>query len=104
MRGQRLAFDKLHDDEIDAVDFFDRVNGDDVWMIQDGSGLRFGKQTTFGALVASGLGCEQFERDVAAEFRVFRTIDLAHPAFTYLVDNAVVQQPFWFNRTHRFFL
>jgi hypothetical protein len=35
IRRQSLTFNKLHDDEIDAIDFFDRVNGDDVWMIQN---------------------------------------------------------------------
>ena len=69
-------------------------------MIQDRRRLRFSKQAAFGALIARGVGREQLEGDVAAEFRVFRTIDLAHSAFAYLIDDAVVQQPFWFDRTH----
>ena len=102
MRRQRFAFDKLHDDEVDAACFFDRVNGDNVGMVQDGRGLRFGEKPSLRALIASGVGRKQLERDVSAEFRILGTIHLAHPTFTYLVDDAVVQQlTFWFEGAHR---
>src|SRR6185436_5520850 len=52
-------------------------------------------------LVASGIGCEQLEGDVASEFRVFSPVDLPHPTLTNFVEEAVMQQlTFWVHRTH----
>jgi hypothetical protein len=39
--GEWLALDQLHGQEVDAVGFLHRVDGDDVRVVELGEGLRF---------------------------------------------------------------
>ena len=62
-------------------------------MVEHPGGARF----LFEAAQRSGDRCErlrdQLDRDVAAEARVFRAIDLAHAAFTEPSDDLVGADP-----------
>src|SRR5574341_298557 len=82
---QRLAFDQLEDDPADGLTalgytLFEAVNGADVGVIQRRKYTRFALE----ARLAVGVGAEAVRQDfdghVAAEARVVRPIDLAHPA------------------------
>ena len=54
---QGLTFDELHHDEVDTFSFFDRVNGNDVWMIKGGSGLGLFQKATLGVeVIVRGYG------------------------------------------------
>jgi hypothetical protein len=81
---QRLAFDQLEDDPADGLTalgyiLFEAINGADVGMIQRRKDARFALE----ARLAVGVGAEAVRQDfdghVAAEARVVRAIDLAHP-------------------------
>ena len=78
--GEILARDQLHDKSAHPTGFFDAVNVRDVRMIQRREDLRFTLKTRH----AIGVGGEElrqdFQRDVATELRVLRTIYLAHAA------------------------
>ena len=58
-------------------------------MIQPGQNLRFAPEPGDAVGVASNLGWQDLERDVAAERRVARAIDLAHSSLAQLVQNAI---------------
>src|ERR1035437_965740 len=78
--AQRLAFQKLHDDEGDSALLPDVMQGEDVWMREGGDGtglaLEAGKRLRIGR---DGLG-EDLDRDLAAQPRVACPVDLAHAA------------------------
>ena len=75
---KRLTFDELHGQEVDAVGFLDRVDGDDVRMVELGEGLRLATKTREPLRILRHFGGQDFERYVAAEFRVGGAIHLAH--------------------------
>ena len=87
---ERLAFDELHGEEVDAVGLFDGENGDDVRVIEsrDGAGFALEAGEAFG--IECGFGGEDFEGDVALEFCVGGAIDLAHAAGAEGVGDLVV--------------
>jgi hypothetical protein len=45
--GQRLAFEILHDEEVDTVLMADVVEDADVWMVEGGDGLGLALETGF---------------------------------------------------------
>ncbi len=79
-RAQGAARDALHDDHALAVDLLDRVDGDDVRVVEGGDGARFPLEAGQAAGVARGLGGQDLQRDLAAEPRVPGETDLAHAA------------------------
>ena len=72
---ERCALDQLHGEERHAVDFLDRVDGDDVGVVQRGDRAGFAREP---AAVFGVVGLEDFERDVALEAGVAGPVDLAH--------------------------
>ena len=77
---QCRALDKLEDERLHAIRFFESVNRGDVGMIERREDLRF----AFEAREAIGIEGEQlgqdFEGDVAIQLGVARAIHLAHSA------------------------
>jgi hypothetical protein len=87
--GERRSVDELHREKHLAVDVIDRVNGDDVRVIERGDRPGF----TLEAVERVGIRFEargqHFEGDVALQPRVTRTIHLAHSAGTHRGENLV---------------
>jgi hypothetical protein len=75
---ERLTFDELHRQEVDAIGFLDRVDGDDVGMVELGEGLRLATKTREPLGIVRHFGGQYFERYVAVELRVGGAIHLAH--------------------------
>ena len=89
---ERLSFDELHREEVDALGLFDRVERDDVRMVQRGDGAGFALEAREAIGIARRLGGQHLERDVAAELRVGRAVDLTHGARANLRGNTVVPE------------
>jgi hypothetical protein len=90
--GERLAADQFHRDEDVTVGFVDRVDGDDVGMIQGGDRSRFALESLAPFGIGGGVGRQQFEGDVALQFRIACAIDLAHAAFAEERQDFVVRE------------
>src|SRR5580700_7171177 len=75
---KRLTLDELHRQKVDAVAFLHRVDGDNVWMVELGKGLRLTTKTREPLGVMRHFGGQHFERYVAAEFRIGGAIHLPH--------------------------
>ncbi len=77
---ERPALDQLHHEEPDRARLLDRIDRDDVRMIQRGGGARF----TLEAAEPIGIGGEgrrqDLDRDVTAEAPVAGAVHLAHAA------------------------
>ena len=79
---ERSPLDELHRHERHAVLFFDREDGDDVGMVERGHGAGFTPESRQALRIGGDLGRQHLERDIAAEPRIVRAIDVAHPAGT----------------------
>src|SRR5262245_57654590 len=86
-RTEWLAVDQLHGQTRHPLDFFDRIDGDDVGVIECGDGKRFAFETpaTVGAV-----DLQDLERDVTVQAHIPRTIDPAHPACSEQADDFVM--------------
>ncbi len=75
---QRSPFHQFHRQEADVPDLLDRVDGDDVRVVECGDGLRF----AFEALAAIGVTGEtrrqDFQRHRPAEPQIAGAVDLPH--------------------------
>jgi len=83
------TFDKLSGNEGSVFRAADLVDGEDVWMIKGGCGLRFLNKTAHPALMSSKLAEEKFQRDGPAQFGVLRPIHLPHSTRTTFADDAI---------------
>lgn len=79
--GQILALDELHDEDVQARELLERVNRGDVRMIQGRERLRLSLEPRQAVGVRRERGRQDLDRDLAAERRVGRSVDLPHPAF-----------------------
>ena len=78
--GECLPFEKLHDQERDAVLLANVMQRADVRMIQAGDRASLAPQALEAALVGGCRCWEDLDRNLAVEPRVTSTINLAHPA------------------------
>ena len=89
---ERLALHQFHRQEQPALVLFDRVNRDDVGMIQRGDGSRFAGE----ALAAIRIGGDGVGQDLEghppAEFQVLGLVHLAHPARPKRTHDPVVRE------------
>src|SRR5271163_2762761 len=67
---ERLTFHQLHGEKVDAVAFLDRIDGDDVGMVELGKGLRLAAKAPQSLGILRHLSRQYFERYIAAELRV----------------------------------
>ena len=81
--GQRLAFQELHDEVLDAVLVAHVVERADVGMRERRDGLGFSLETLANLLVLRKMRGEDLDRDRALQPRVLRFVDLAHPSRAY---------------------
>ena len=75
------AVGEFHDDGVDAANFHDFVNGDDVGMVEASGGLGFSLEAGEEGGVAGELGGKHFDGDLAFDEGVFGGIDIAAAAF-----------------------
>src|SRR3569832_137791 len=83
------AFDELSGDEGSVFRAADFVDGEDVWMIESGCGLRFLNKAVPAALMSGKFGEQEFQSDRAAEFGVLRPIHLPQSTRTNFADDAI---------------
>ena len=88
---QRLPAQALHHDEDMSLMLADFVDGADVRMIQRRGGPRLAAKALEGLRILGGIVGEKFQRNEAAELRVFRFIDDPHPSATEEFNDAVVR-------------
>ena len=87
---QGLALDQFHDQEVGAGFFFDRVDRDDVGMIELGEDLRFPSEASVAVGIRRPLGGQSLDRHLAVQTQIFRQKHRAHAAGTELGDDLVV--------------
>src|ERR1700758_5529052 len=88
---QGLSFEQFHGHEGTAFDIADIVNGADVGMVESGGCAGFAAEAIDGLrIVGNALGNE-FQGDVAAEARVLRFVNYAHPTAAEFLDHSVVR-------------
>ena len=89
---QGLAIQQLHDDVGLAVLFADFVDGDDIGMVQSGSGfgLLHEARATVG-IGAAGFG-QQFDGDETVQALVAGLVDPAHAAFADFFEQGEMPQ------------
>ncbi len=81
-RVEGSPFDELQGQERNAVRFLDRVDGDDVGMIQGSDGARLALESFTAVRVHRQPWRQHLEGHAASEARVLGGVDLAHAALT----------------------
>ena len=77
-RGQVLPVDELHDDERAVLVLAEVVDGHDVGMVERGGGERLLAEARAEVRIATVLGAEDLDRDVAIELGVVGAVDAGH--------------------------
>ena len=91
-RVEGLALDQLHREEPAAAVLLDRVDGDDVGVVERGEGARLTLEAGQALGVLRHRRREHLDRDVAPELRVRGAVHLAHPARADGGGDAVVAE------------
>ncbi len=78
--GERLAFEVLHHQVVDAVLLADVVEGADVGMVEGGGGAGLTLEARAAVGVLGEVRGQDLDGDGAVQARVARAVDLAHPA------------------------
>src|SRR5262249_52810748 len=79
---QRFAVKQLRHDIWRAALLADVMNREDVWMVERSGGAGFLPESRQALGIAAELGWQDFDRHVAPQPRVARSIDLPHAAGT----------------------
>ena len=87
---EALAFYILHRDERLSVLLVDLEDRTDIRMIESGGRLRLADEAFPGLLVTGELPGKKLERYGAAQLRILRPVDDAHPAPAELLDDPVM--------------
>jgi hypothetical protein len=90
--GQGLPLDELHRQEVHAAGFLDRVDRDDVGVVEGGDGARLSLEPLESIGIAGQLGRQDLERHAAVEPGIVGLVDLAHAARAEGPDDPVVVQ------------
>ncbi len=90
---QRLAGYELEDEEARSTGVLEAVDRGDVRMVERGESPRLALQPREPVGVRRELRREDLDRDLAAEPRVMRPIDLAHPARAQGREDLVRAEP-----------
>ena len=93
-RLERLARDKLHDDEEDVLLLLGRQNGDDIRVIESGEKPRLAQELA----EIDALLVRHFERDFLIDPGVFREIDSPEPAAADRRHNLVLANDLAFEK------
>lgn len=89
---QRLPLDELHGEEVHVAGLLDRVDGDDVGVVERGDGLGLALEALAALAVGADRGWEHLEGDAAVEVRILGRVDLAHAAVAEGARDPVVVQ------------
>src|SRR6185503_15890043 len=89
-----LAFNKLHRDEVNAVDFIEVVDRADVRMVQRRRELRFSFKSFEISLFGAELRRDDFDYNRTIEFGIGGFVNRALPAHPELVGDAKVAEVF----------
>ena len=87
-----LTVHQLHGQKTHTIGFFDRVDGDDVGMVESGEGLGLTLETGQPLGVGGQLGRQHLERHLAVQGRILGPVDLPHTTFAQLTGNSEVRQ------------
>ncbi len=90
--AERFPAHELHRDEPHAAAVLDRVDRDDIGVIDGGDGLRFALEALAEFGFGNGKRRQSFEGDVTPEPGVFSEIDLAHASASKEADDAVLAE------------
>ena len=77
---ERAALDHFHGQEQDSVTFLDRIDRDDVGVVQGCSGAGFLLEPAKSLGIVGKCRRQHLDGDVAAEARITGAVHLAHPA------------------------
>ena len=77
-----FPFDELRGDKVMAIRFADLMNSQDVRVIQGGGSTRFLLEATHAVMVPRQVNRQKFQRDLSAQTRVFRQVDVSHSSRT----------------------
>ena len=91
--GQRLAGDVLHDQERHPLNLIDRVDRDDVLVLEGRGGLGFAEEPAASIVIGGGHGREYLDGDRALQCWVEGLEHYAHAAATDLTANLVGPEP-----------
>ena len=89
-----LAFNELHRDEVNTVNFVEIVNGADVWMVQRRRELCFSFKSFEIGFFRAEFRRDDFDYNRAIEFCIRGFVNRALPAHTELVGDAKVAERF----------
>ena len=78
--GQRSPFHQLHRQEDGRAGVFDRMDGDDVRVVERRDGERLARESLAAIGIGGGDVGQDLQRDIALEPRIARAVHLAHPA------------------------
>ncbi len=85
-----LAFNELHRDEMEPVNFVQIVDSADVWMVQRRCEARFAFESFQVCFLRAQFRWNDLDHNRASEFEVGRFVHFALPAHTELVSDAIV--------------
>ena len=77
---ERLAFDELHRQEMEPGCLLDRVDRDDMRVVESGDGPSLALEAPEAVWITGHLGWQHLQRHVSAQLHVGRAIHLAHAA------------------------
>ena len=87
-----LAIDELEREERDAASFFDRMNRDDVRVIERRGRPCLAIEPFAAVRIACQLASQDLERDSALQPGIVGEVDLSHPAFANELNDPVVPE------------
>jgi hypothetical protein len=89
---QALAVDQLHGDEARAAGFLDRVDRDDVGVVERRYRLGLALEAPQPVGVVRHIGWQDLECNAPPQSLVLGGVDRTHAAFTQLAENSVVRE------------
>ena len=87
--SQGFALDEFRGDELMRIYLADLVNGQDVGMVQRGSGASFLLKSPHALSIASEESRQHFQRHLTKQMLVFSQVNLSHASGPKLFENLV---------------
>ena len=87
---ESLALEQHHGDKRAAFEFSHIVNGADVGMIERGGSSSFAAKSLDGLRVLRNVVGEEFQRNIAAQARVFGFVNYTHTSTTQFFEDGIV--------------
>ena len=87
---ERPPLEELHGDKRPALEFADIVNRTDIGVVESGRGARFAAKPLVSLGIVRNVVRQEFQRNTAAEARVFGFVHDAHTSTAQFFQNAIV--------------